>query len=110
MKQFGKLWFYLTLIIRPSYHIMNNRYSKAWDDEINNLVLKYKFEKLNEYVALLGNKRIWIANHPYASFVDSNNMGNYRASRYTIYKLRKKLLEDIKPIEQKKAEFYKSLL
>jgi len=42
-------------------------YNKAWDDELWQLLLDGEIKFVDDYRALIGNHKVWIANHPYAS-------------------------------------------
>lgn len=90
----------LLFIFMPHYWIMNERYGKVWDKELNELMSKYKFEIESEgHIAKLGNRRIWIANHPYSSFMlikDGYHCSSFdiRPSRLTIWRAERKLKED----------------
>lgn len=89
-----KLYWFFFFLFKPSYWVMNYRYSKEWDEKINDLMNKHKFEK-NHMTANLGDTKIWVVNHPYASFVPYQNTYNIRPSRKTIYLAHKKLLKDV---------------
>lgn len=106
-----KILFYLTLPFRSKYWIMNNSYSREWDEILNKLMDKYKFVHERECVAALGDTEIWVANHPYASmalYVMLNpNLDSKRPSRYTIYKAYKKLKQES---SFKKKDEYKEAL
>jgi hypothetical protein len=102
--------FILTLyfILNPRWWFMNYNYSKQWDIIINQLLDKHKMKNIDQYTAKLGNLEIWISNYPYASCVLSPLSpvsGNFyiyinkRPSRYTIYRLHKRLKIDSMSIE-----------
>jgi hypothetical protein len=82
----------LKFIFKPSYWVMNNRYSKEWDTKINELLDKYPMEHSHpfndNYVdkaqIKLGNYKIWACNHPYASFTLKVGGEDVRPSRKTI--------------------------
>lgn len=93
-----KLFFYLTLPLRPIYWVMNESYDKHWDDKLTELLSKYEFRDITNYHASLGDNRLWISNHPYASFVfdlriNDDIIEEVRPSRYTLHIARKKLLK-----------------
>ena len=89
---FIQIW----VFINPNYWIMNENYSKTWDDELKSLMNEHSFTEIGEYQAKLGNTTIWISNHPYASFTNYTFGRNIsgRASRLTIYKAKQKLDKD----------------
>lgn len=82
---------------------MNGQYSPSLDKELNELMRTNQFEYIDHYEAKIGNKRVWIANHPYASFTKTS--GDGRPSRLTIVKARRNYLNDIKP-QMKNFDFY----
>ena len=86
-------------LFMPHYWILNNSYSYIWDMKLNILLKKSKFTNIIRYTAYLGKTKIWIANHPYASFTPYHpNTTNYgRPSRHTIHNAKKQLkqLNDI---------------
>lgn len=83
----------IRILLKPSYWIMNNTYSKNWDNKLNYLLDNYDFEYIDPYISKLGNIIIWTTNHPYASFKPRNS--DIRASRKTIYKANKKYKKTI---------------
>lgn len=94
--------------INPRYWIMNEWYSSKWDKELNDLMERYDFEtephSYTHLIVKLGDKQIWVGNHPYASFTDYSvrNIPG-RPSKLTIYKAKQKLERDLKkpqPIEE----------
>lgn len=84
---------FLFTLFHPSYWIMNEEYSKEWDDYFNNLMKKHSFVYHDKYYSKIGNNFVWIANHPYASFTPETNSA-IRPSRRTIYKAYKKYNKD----------------
>lgn len=82
------------IICLPNYWIMNKSYSPNLDRELNELMRTNLFEYIDQCEAKIGNKRIWIANHPYASFTNINCDG--RPSRLTILRARRNYLADTK--------------
>lgn len=84
----------IQFLFMPSYWIMNLSYSNVWDKKLNELLDKYEFTDIDKFTAKLGNYEIWVANHPYNSFVPYDDLinGKYRASRLTILRARKKLI------------------
>jgi hypothetical protein len=87
------------LCFHPKYWIMNKSYNKAWDKELEDALSKYKFEHVYYYASneigmcevMLGPHKLWVANHPYGSFIDINK--NVRASRRVVRKAGKMLSE-----------------
>jgi hypothetical protein len=80
----------LKIFFNPSYWIMNHPYSAEWDKELNDLMGEHDFKKHSDYYSFLGDKKIWVQNHPYASFTRDYQ----RPSRITIYKANEKLKSD----------------
>jgi len=83
-------------LFMPSYWTMNNKYDKGVDKLINELMAKNCFVPISPYTAKLGSATIWISNHPYGSFClyDEGELSNLRPSRLTIYRAKRKLLDD----------------
>jgi hypothetical protein len=94
--------FILTLIFifNPKWWILNYSFDKSWDKELNELLDK-QFKLKNgdsehlvppfRYTAILGNRKIWIANFPFAyGLTYESGIMPGRPSRYTIYRLRYK--------------------
>jgi len=84
--------FWIFIIFHPSYWLMNDKYSKGWDKELNSLLRCYTFKNITSYSAYLGSTKIWIENHPYASFTKYKlgqyhpDESNVRPSRRTLKK------------------------
>jgi hypothetical protein len=77
---------------------MQNPYDKEWDDKLKRLLKNCNFTNIGAHSAILGNSKIWISNHPYASFTDYEtpfSTGSMRPSRLTILKANKKLKKDM---------------
>jgi len=89
----------LRFLFMPSYWIMNNQYDKRVDTLINDLMDVYYFASVGTHTAKLGDVTIWITHHPYASFCIHNvpELENLRPSRLTIYRAKRKLINDTKP-------------
>ena len=114
--------FILTLyfILNPKWWTMNYNYSKQWDIVINQLLDTHKLQIIDQYRAKLGNIEIWISNYPYASCVLSPlseyKRGEFyiyrkvRPSRYTIYRLHKRLKIDSMSVEDLREYKINSLL
>jgi hypothetical protein len=102
---FNDLIIQIWVAINPRYWIMDEWYSSKWDKELNDLMERYDFEAYTHLVVKLGDKEIWVGNHPYASFTDYSSFRNIsgRPSKLTIYKAKQKLERDLKkpqPIEE----------
>lgn len=100
-------WYWLKAFIFPSYWLMNQRYSKAWDREIRLLLDTFRFTNVGTHEARLGARRLWIANHPYNSFVPSiftEKMPEVRPSRATIQWAWDCLMEDCTTAESRKVD------
>ena len=83
-------------------------------EELRQLMKQHDFKQLTEnygqikhicrYQVKLGDRKIWVENHPYASFCDKTltefpYTKRRRPSRQTIYLAKKKLEEDKKKID-----------
>lgn len=94
----------------PNYWLMNHDYCEKWDAELRQLMKQHDFKQLTKnygqikhickYEAKLGDREIWVENHPYESFCDRTltyfSRKRKRPSRQTIYLAKKKLEEDKK--------------
>ena len=95
----------LFTICHPSYWIMNHEYSEVWDTLLRKQAEEQYFTPEEDddpylsYTVKLGSLRLWVANHPYASFTqppfDMIGCRRIRPSRLTIYQLHKKMIQDI---------------
>lgn len=66
--------------------LLNHRYSAGYDAALLALMDKHKFHSLTEYTVMLGDCKLWISGHPFASFslmAGSGRIG-IRPSRKTI--------------------------
>lgn len=101
----------LQFIFRPSFWLMNYKYSKDIDEIMQYLLNKYEFTEVSEHTAKLGEIEIWIENQPYASIVPRDLLRKGRASRLTILKGINKLKtakankKDVKIEEMKRLVF-----
>ena len=87
---YEKLW----CIFAVSYWMQfydNYPYSKSFDNWCRESLGKdCKFTNITEYTAMFNGKKLWITNHPYASFhLDEGGSTNISPSRYT-----KKLMQE----------------
>lgn len=57
----------LQFIFRPSYWEMLRKYCLIHDTILNKLIKDHRFTNYNRYRVYLGEYPIWIANHPYAT-------------------------------------------
>lgn len=73
---------------------MNNQYSEQWDREVNQLLDLYTFTNVDSHTGELGNKSIWLANYPYAYGGDNSKIFEYRPSRWTILRIKKRVKQD----------------
>ena len=77
---FNDLIIQIWVAINPRYWIMDEWYSSKWDKELNDLMERYDFKiephSYTHLVVKLGNKEIWVGNHPYASFTDYSSFRN----------------------------------
>ena len=95
----------LQFISRPKYWFMNYSYNKEWDEKVKSLLKNNRFIKMCSYRAKLGDTILWIENHPYASFctgTPSLTNKEYRPSRLTIHRAKKKLDKEAKFIQETK--------
>lgn len=91
--------FLLTIyfIINPKWWLMNDPYDKSWDKKINELLDTHLIKLDPQYTARIGNNCIWVSNYPYAYGSSYNNFigsTNHRPSRYTIWRIRKRIKLD----------------
>lgn len=95
-------------IFIPSYWLMNNPYSKKWDDRLNELLDNHEFTNVGRYTANLGPQSIWIANYPYDCFSPYAlyTKAEFRPSRLTIYRANKKLC----PVKTQQTDLYDEYL
>ena len=86
---------FLRVLFTPACWINIGLFSKAWDRQLNDLMRDYDFVR-HEYLkerAHLGPCEIWIANHPYGSFV-SGDLDRMRPRRITVLRAMDKFIED----------------
>ena len=97
-----KLISWLFILSHPTFWLMNQPFNREWDKELNDLMDRNKFMNIDYYYAEIGHERIWIQNYPYNAFVFKkknfspfdNKSDEVRPSRWTIYKARRKLIND----------------
>ena len=106
MGKFRRFILNLQFIFKPHYWIMTQPYSRKWDYIFNSMLDEYKFETSRDggYTAKLGDKLIWVSNYPYDTFTPYNRGINgekveFRASRLTILKARKKYKKETDPYD-----------
>lgn len=58
----------LRVLLTPSCWMRVGKYSTEWDLEFTELMENHTFEGRKEYSVQLGPVRVWLGNHPYASF------------------------------------------
>lgn len=72
--------------------------NKEWDTLLKELSKKHTFEIEDEFIAKLGNVKVWYRNFPYASFTrfseDAPKREKVLLKRRTIYLLMKKLINE----------------
>ena len=83
----------IQFVFRPTYWLMNYSYSKEWDKELNTLMDEHFFTDFQNCTAKLGDTKIWVENHPYASFTKFTleNGYHYRPSRLTLLRAKRHL-------------------
>jgi len=89
---------YFFVILSPSYWLMNDKYDKEWDRELNRLMDSNKFIEIDTYTAEIGGVVVWIVNQPYGTmcrYEDRVGPLKHRPSRWTIRRAIKKLENDI---------------
>jgi hypothetical protein len=82
--------YFFKVIFTPGCWVQNKSYSAILDAKLNKLMQEGDFYNIDKYHAEIGGIKLWISNHPYASF----SMGMERPSRRTILKAHDKLLND----------------
>ena len=96
MKKIIDFFISLKFLFKPKYWMMNNPYSKEWDQQLNQLMEEHHFTDIGACTAQLGEHLIWISNYPYSTFTPyDTGMSDFRASRLTITRARKKLIKDM---------------
>lgn len=102
----GQMW---RVLMTPSCWIQVNPYSAVWDRKLKEALRQHKFRaafylddepkyaafanRKDEYSVWLGPYRLWLANHPYASF--GLSFKGPRPSRITILEAYDRMLEDL---------------
>ena len=87
--------YFWKVLLTPGCWLQNYPYSKEWDKILTDLMKYYSFKlDFDCHTAVLGDRTIWISNHPYASFTSYYGL-RVRPSRRTIFKAREALLRDI---------------
>lgn len=89
-----RVLYLLRVLVTPSCWLQNYPYSTAWDAELRRLMNTNCFVCEDRYTALLDGRRIWISNHPYASFTPYWEIARVRPSRSTILEAFDKLQRD----------------
>lgn len=100
MNIWNNVYWFFYFLIRPNWWIQIYPTNYLWDQELNYLLELYKFEKVDSYFAKLGNRLIWIENHPYASFKEglSKSLPSRKTRKKAYDKLVNDLMEEIKVI------------
>lgn len=85
-----KLWFYSTLIVRPNFWTIREKYDPLVDKFINEIMDRNIEGKFKSYTVEYGDVDVWISNYPYSyGTIYSPNHNQGRASLYTVYKFKK---------------------
>jgi hypothetical protein len=85
----------LAVFFTASCWSQNHPYSALWDARLNRLLREFHFTDITEHTAKLGDYKIWIDNHPYASFTPYGmGVPEVRPRRATILRAYKQLLAD----------------
>ena len=82
----------LFALAHPACWLSQGEYCAEWDKELNRLLECDRFIEIDRFYATIGGIKVWVANHPYASFVPEK-MG-VRPKRITVYKAHKKLARE----------------
>lgn len=85
---------FIRVLFTPSCWIQNYQYNDAWDKKLNALMKNNNFIRTSFETATIGDTRVWIENHPYASFSPDSCGIHIRPSRATILKAFDKLIVD----------------
>ena len=95
---------FIFAVFHPTYWVMSTSYDRGFDQFLRELMNSNKFEPKSAHSVVLGPMELWVANHPYSSFVIYVNgrAFNYRASRRTIQLAQTTMLRDIYGTEEKK--------
>lgn len=70
MKMSLRLKYQLKALFRPACWLRGsyrNKYSEEWDRELWDNLENGRVEYIGSYCAIIGRKKVWIENHPYAS-------------------------------------------
>jgi hypothetical protein len=81
------------VLLHPAYWLQNHSYSAEWDEELTRLMESETFREYDGYEAKLGKHRVWVTNHPYASFVLQPMQ--VRPRRSTINRAHQKMMRDL---------------
>ncbi len=82
----------LEILLTPSIWVRPYTYSALWDAKLNHLMDYGEFVIIDTFEATIGGVKVWIANHPYASFMPSSSF--IHPKRSTSLKAMKKLKAD----------------
>lgn len=81
----------LIALITPSCWLQNDPFCREWDEELSALLdAGERFTNISAYEATIGGYRVWITNHPYASFT----FRKLRPRRTTILRAHRRLVRD----------------
>ena len=81
----------LKFIFNPNWWIMNSPYRRELDVMLSKLLDEHEFINIGTHTAYIGGIELWTANYPYASMTPIDF--NFRPSRLTIERAKKKLRE-----------------
>lgn len=94
MKYLQKIYEYIWCLFAVSYWIQRKKYNKVYDDWCKDQLKDgITFTDLTEYTVKMNGVKVWIANHPFASFrtYDNPRLTEMHPSRYTRHLLKKEL-------------------
>tara|TARA_R110000765_G_scaffold7963_2_gene25959 strand:- start:2532 stop:2987 length:456 start_codon:yes stop_codon:yes gene_type:complete len=63
----------LITIFNPAYWFQTQRYVDSWDRALNKVLDEDEITSLDDYYAQIGRWRVWITNHPYASYTHNGS-------------------------------------
>lgn len=82
----NELYYLLRVLITPSCWIRNYPTNNYWDRSVRLNLKNPDFTLINRCEVRLNGKKIWIANHPYASVTDAETHNdNVMPSRRTVF-------------------------
>lgn len=101
----------LSVWFNPSFFVMCDHYDKDWDDCLNYIMdKKIPIKNYDGYVLKAKDVPIWVSNYPFAYGTPwglRHESRKKRASRYTIYRFKKYVDQQLKePREETYSKLY----